>query len=25
AFYEAFEVSTDDALWLEPQERVTIW
>ncbi len=25
AFYEAFSVTPDDALWLEPKERVTIW
>jgi predicted metalloendopeptidase len=25
AFYEAFEVSEDDALYLEPQRRVRIW
>lgn len=25
AFYEAFEVTEDDALWLDPQDRVTIW
>ena len=25
AFYDAFEVTPDDALWLEPAERVTIW
>lgn len=25
AFYEAFSVSPDDALWLDPKERVTIW
>jgi putative endopeptidase len=25
AFYEAFDVTPDDALWLEPDERVTIW
>lgn len=25
AFYEAFEVGPDDALWLEPAERVSIW
>ena len=25
AFYDAFEVTSDDALWLEPQERVSIW
>ncbi|WP_168914682.1 M13 family metallopeptidase [Microcella flavibacter] len=25
AFYEAFSVTSDDALWLEPKERVTIW
>ena len=25
AFYDAFAVSEDDALWLDPAERVTIW
>ncbi|MDO4900304.1 M13 family metallopeptidase [Actinomyces sp.] len=25
AFYEAFGVSQNDALWLAPEERVTIW
>ena len=25
AFYDAFAVSKDDALWLDPEERVTIW
>jgi putative endopeptidase len=25
AFYEAFAVTADDALWLEPAERVVIW
>lgn len=25
AFYDAFDVTSDDALWLEPEERVTIW
>ena len=25
AFYEAFDVSKDDALWLDPGERVDIW
>ena len=25
AFYEAFDVSPDDALWLPEEERVTIW
>jgi putative endopeptidase len=25
AFYEAFDVSEDDALYLEPQQRVRIW
>ena len=25
AFYEAFDVTPDDALWLDPAERVTIW
>lgn len=25
AFYEAFEVGTDDALYLEPERRVRIW
>ena len=25
AFYEAFEVSSDDALWMEPARRVNIW
>ncbi len=24
-FYEAFSVAPDDALWLDPSERVTIW
>jgi putative endopeptidase len=24
-FYETFDVSEDDALWLDPDERVTIW
>ncbi len=24
-FYTAFAVTPDDALWLEPKERVTIW
>ena len=24
-FYEAFEVSESDGLWLDPAERVTIW
>ena len=24
-FYGAFEVDDDDALWLDPSERVTIW
>ena len=25
AFYEAFDVTAADALWLDPDERVTIW
>ncbi|RYJ06961.1 MAG: peptidase M13 [Actinomycetales bacterium] len=25
AFYEAFDVTEDDALWLDPEQRVTIW
>ncbi|MGY6497370.1 MAG: M13 family metallopeptidase [Microcella sp.] len=25
AFYDAFEVTPDDELWLAPEERVTIW
>ncbi|MDN4472993.1 M13 family metallopeptidase [Demequina zhanjiangensis] len=25
AWYEAFEVGADDALWLDPAERVSIW
>ncbi len=25
AFYEAFELTEDDELWLEPSRRVTIW
>ena len=25
AFYEAFDVSADDRLWLEPEARVAIW
>ena len=25
AFYEAFGVGSDDALWLAPEERVNIW
>ena len=25
AFYDAFDVSEDDALYLEPQHRVRIW
>ncbi len=25
AFYEAFSVTADDALWLDPEDRVTIW
>ena len=25
AFYDAFEVTPADALWLAPEERVTIW
>ena len=25
AFYEAFVVTPDDALWLSPEQRVTIW
>jgi putative endopeptidase len=24
-FYEAFEVTSSDALWLDPSSRVTIW
>ena len=24
-FYTAFDVTPDDALWLEPSQRVTIW
>ena len=24
-FYEAFSVAPEDALWLDPSERVTIW
>ena len=24
-FYAAFGVTADDALWLDPAERVTIW
>jgi putative endopeptidase len=24
-FYDAFDVSSTDALWLEPEQRVTIW
>ena len=24
-FYTGFEVTADDALWLDPAERVTIW
>jgi putative endopeptidase len=24
-FYEAFEVSPQDKMWLAPEERVTIW
>jgi putative endopeptidase len=25
AYYDAFGVTKDDALWLDPNERVTIW
>ena len=25
AFYEAFDVTGDDALWLAPEKRITIW
>jgi putative endopeptidase len=25
AFYDTFEVSEGDKLWLDPAERVTIW
>ena len=25
AFYEAFDVTPDDALWLAPDKRVSIW
>jgi putative endopeptidase len=25
AFYDAFGVTRDDALWLSPEDRVTIW
>jgi putative endopeptidase len=25
AFYDAFDVGAEDALWLEPDQRVTIW
>ena len=25
AFYDAFGVTRDDALWLAPEDRVTIW
>ena len=25
SFYDAFEVNEDDALWLDPAERVRIW
>jgi putative endopeptidase len=24
-FYDAFEVSPDDELWLDPSQRVRIW
>ena len=24
-FYDTFGVTSDDALWLDPGERVTIW
>jgi putative endopeptidase len=24
-FYSTFDVSPDDALWLDPEDRVTIW
>jgi putative endopeptidase len=25
AFYQAFDVTPDDGLWLDPDQRVTIW
>jgi hypothetical protein len=25
AFYKAFDVTSDDALWLAPDKRVSIW
>ena len=25
AFYEAFDVTRDDALWLAPEDRISIW
>src|SRR5690606_4838292 len=25
AFYEAFNVGPDDALWLDPEQRIEIW
>jgi len=25
AFYEAFGVTAEDELWLDPDDRVTIW
>ncbi|MDU3273158.1 MAG: M13-type metalloendopeptidase, partial [Cutibacterium sp.] len=25
AFYDAFDVTPDDALWLDPSQRVSIW
>ena len=25
AFYDAFGVTADDALWLDPAQRVSIW
>ena len=25
AIYEAFDVTSDDALWLAPDKRVSIW
>jgi putative endopeptidase len=25
AFYQAFDVKPDDRLWLDPEQRVTIW